>query len=259
MVNKGKGEADTLGCSSPIWTAQFSFSSVARFFFHRGSILLKYLKSRCVLCLFLQILVLELNDEAAEQTVEAKDVDLLQGQEGFRWKVMNKFISHSFINCNVLLITFKSLVSYCACCHIFPSCYSPCIFNSNVQFDKRWFKSGFLSIRATLGWMCERSRCFFLQAFSLSVWSSASLPPWSLPSPCIQSGSWWLLAPVTALACMTTSRRTTSLSSKRESTFYKQDQEEVFEPFCQPCYSFLEIFIKAHKFDFVKSNIRPSD
>uniref|UniRef100_A0A668ANX4 LLGL scribble cell polarity complex component 2 n=1 Tax=Myripristis murdjan TaxID=586833 RepID=A0A668ANX4_9TELE len=33
-----------------------------------------------------QILVLELNDEEAEQTVEAKVVDLLQGQEGFRWK-----------------------------------------------------------------------------------------------------------------------------------------------------------------------------
>uniref|UniRef100_A0A3B5MK30 Lethal giant larvae homologue 2 domain-containing protein n=1 Tax=Xiphophorus couchianus TaxID=32473 RepID=A0A3B5MK30_9TELE len=33
-----------------------------------------------------QILMLELNDEAAEQTVEAKVVDLLQGQEGFRWK-----------------------------------------------------------------------------------------------------------------------------------------------------------------------------
>uniref|UniRef100_A0A673A3M1 LLGL scribble cell polarity complex component 2 n=1 Tax=Sphaeramia orbicularis TaxID=375764 RepID=A0A673A3M1_9TELE len=33
-----------------------------------------------------QILVMELNDEAAEQTVEAKVVDLLQGQEGFRWK-----------------------------------------------------------------------------------------------------------------------------------------------------------------------------
>uniref|UniRef100_A0A8C2GGE9 LLGL scribble cell polarity complex component 2 n=1 Tax=Cyprinus carpio TaxID=7962 RepID=A0A8C2GGE9_CYPCA len=33
-----------------------------------------------------QILVLELNDEAAEQTVEATVVDLLQGQEGFRWK-----------------------------------------------------------------------------------------------------------------------------------------------------------------------------
>lgn len=32
-------------------------------------------------------MVLELNDEAAEQTVEAKVVDLLQGQEGFRWKV----------------------------------------------------------------------------------------------------------------------------------------------------------------------------
>lgn len=37
---------------------------------------------------WLKILVLELNDEAAEQTVEAKVVDLLQGQEGFRWKVM---------------------------------------------------------------------------------------------------------------------------------------------------------------------------
>ncbi|XP_057681756.1 LLGL scribble cell polarity complex component 2 isoform X2 [Corythoichthys intestinalis] len=33
-----------------------------------------------------QILVLEINDEAAEQIVEAKVVDLLQGQEGFRWK-----------------------------------------------------------------------------------------------------------------------------------------------------------------------------
>ncbi|XP_062330381.1 LLGL scribble cell polarity complex component 2 isoform X2 [Osmerus eperlanus] len=33
-----------------------------------------------------QILVLELNDEEAEQTVEAKVADLLQGQEGFRWK-----------------------------------------------------------------------------------------------------------------------------------------------------------------------------
>lgn len=31
--------------------------------------------------------MLELNDEAVEQTVEAKVVDLLQGQEGFRWKV----------------------------------------------------------------------------------------------------------------------------------------------------------------------------
>uniref|UniRef100_A0A8C7G4W9 LLGL scribble cell polarity complex component 2 n=1 Tax=Oncorhynchus kisutch TaxID=8019 RepID=A0A8C7G4W9_ONCKI len=33
-----------------------------------------------------QILVLELNDEAAEQTVEATVADLLQGQESFRWK-----------------------------------------------------------------------------------------------------------------------------------------------------------------------------
>lgn len=49
--------------------------------------LLAYL-SRCSL----QILVLELNDEAAEQTVEAKIVDLLQGQEGFRWKVMVKYV-----------------------------------------------------------------------------------------------------------------------------------------------------------------------
>ncbi|KAI2658342.1 LLGL scribble cell polarity complex component 2 [Labeo rohita] len=35
---------------------------------------------------FRKILVLELNDEAAEQMVEATVVDLLQGQEGFRWK-----------------------------------------------------------------------------------------------------------------------------------------------------------------------------
>lgn len=42
-------------------------------------------------CFSLQILVLELNDEAAEQMVEAKIVDLLQGQEGFRWKVMGKY------------------------------------------------------------------------------------------------------------------------------------------------------------------------
>uniref|UniRef100_A0A672MCM9 Lethal giant larvae homologue 2 domain-containing protein n=1 Tax=Sinocyclocheilus grahami TaxID=75366 RepID=A0A672MCM9_SINGR len=33
-----------------------------------------------------QILILELNDEGAEQMVEATVVDLLQGQEGFRWK-----------------------------------------------------------------------------------------------------------------------------------------------------------------------------
>lgn len=43
-------------------------------------------------CCSLQILVLELNDEAAEQMVEAKIVDLLQGQEGFRWKVMGKYV-----------------------------------------------------------------------------------------------------------------------------------------------------------------------
>lgn len=30
--------------------------------------------------------MLELNDEPAEQTVEASLVDLLQGQESFRWK-----------------------------------------------------------------------------------------------------------------------------------------------------------------------------
>lgn len=46
--------------------------------------------SFCASCLRLQILVLELNDEAAEQTVEAKVVDLLQGQEGFRWKVRTR-------------------------------------------------------------------------------------------------------------------------------------------------------------------------
>lgn len=45
-----------------------------------------------VSCCSLQILVLELNDEAAEQMVEAKIVDLLQGQEGFRWKVMAKYV-----------------------------------------------------------------------------------------------------------------------------------------------------------------------
>ena len=33
-----------------------------------------------------QILVLELNDEMAEQVVPATVVDLLQGQDGFRWK-----------------------------------------------------------------------------------------------------------------------------------------------------------------------------
>ncbi|XP_061087860.1 LLGL scribble cell polarity complex component 2 isoform X2 [Conger conger] len=33
-----------------------------------------------------QILMMELNDEPAEQVVEASLVDLLQGQEGFRWK-----------------------------------------------------------------------------------------------------------------------------------------------------------------------------
>lgn len=43
--------------------------------------------TKCHFCVrFHQILVLELNDEAAEQTVEATVVDLLQGQEGFRWK-----------------------------------------------------------------------------------------------------------------------------------------------------------------------------
>lgn len=36
--------------------------------------------------------MLELNDEAADQTVEAKIVDLLLGQEGFRWKVMSKYV-----------------------------------------------------------------------------------------------------------------------------------------------------------------------
>ena len=34
--------------------------------------------------------MLELNDEEAEQTVEAKVVDLLQGQEGFCWKVIKQ-------------------------------------------------------------------------------------------------------------------------------------------------------------------------
>lgn len=51
----------------------------------------------CVSRLSFQILVLELNDEAAEQTVEAKVVDLLQGQKGFCWKVMSKCIPQSLI------------------------------------------------------------------------------------------------------------------------------------------------------------------
>ncbi len=61
-------------------------SEILRFNFH---LLLSNVwnKSNFSLCLPpTQILVLELNDEAAEQTVEATVVDLLQGQEGFRWK-----------------------------------------------------------------------------------------------------------------------------------------------------------------------------
>lgn len=48
--------------------------------------------------------MLELNDEAAEQTVEAKVVDLLQGQEGFRWKVMSS-VGLVTAKTNALLIT----------------------------------------------------------------------------------------------------------------------------------------------------------
>ncbi len=55
---------------------------------HTGFVLLVHIVLSCPVFVFFQILVLELNDEAAEQTVEAKVVDLLQGQEGFRWKVM---------------------------------------------------------------------------------------------------------------------------------------------------------------------------
>lgn len=58
-----------------------------------------------------QILVLELNDEAAEQTVEAKVVDLLQGQEGFRWKVLSSVasITHDFS----ILMLYSSLTESC--------------------------------------------------------------------------------------------------------------------------------------------------
>lgn len=78
-----------------------------------------------------------------------------------------------------------------------------------------WF---FSSIRATLGWMCERSRFCFLRASSLSPWYNASLLPWSLLSPCTPSGSWWPLALATASACTITSRRTPSSSSKERQT-----------------------------------------
>lgn len=52
------------------------------------------LRSRCLLllgfaqpiCCLSQVLVLELNDEEAEHTVEQVEADLLQDQEGYRWK-----------------------------------------------------------------------------------------------------------------------------------------------------------------------------
>lgn len=71
-----------------------------------------------------------------------------------------------------------------------------------------------LSLRATLDWTCVRIQCCFLLASSLSLWSSVSPLLWSPPSPYTQSGSWWPLAPVTALAYMTTNRRTMFSSSK---------------------------------------------
>lgn len=37
-------------------------------------------------CHPIQVLVLELNDEEAEHVVEQVEADLLQGQEGYRWK-----------------------------------------------------------------------------------------------------------------------------------------------------------------------------
>lgn len=66
-------------------------------------------------CLHLQILVLELNDEAAEQTVEAKVVDLLQGQEGFRWKVRTLVQSlGGFFSCVLYLLVHATIVpSHC--------------------------------------------------------------------------------------------------------------------------------------------------
>ncbi|KAK2112046.1 Lethal(2) giant larvae protein 2 [Saguinus oedipus] len=42
-----------------------------------------------------QVLVLELNDEAAEQTVEQVEADLLQDQEGYRWKGHERLAARS--------------------------------------------------------------------------------------------------------------------------------------------------------------------
>ncbi|XP_021096750.1 lethal(2) giant larvae protein homolog 2 isoform X3 [Heterocephalus glaber] len=46
-----------------------------------------------------QVLVLELNDEAAEHTVEEVEVDLLQDQEGYRWKGHERLAARSGAVC----------------------------------------------------------------------------------------------------------------------------------------------------------------
>lgn len=82
------------------------------------------------------------------------------------------------------------------------------------NFNSLNFKLNLLSIRATLSWMCGRNRCISPQVSSPSLWSSASLLLWSLPSVCSQSGSLLPLVPAMALAYMITNKRTTFLSSK---------------------------------------------
>lgn len=69
-------------------------------------------------CLHLQILVLELNDEAAEQTVEAKVVDLLQGQEGFRWKVKTPVQSRGALFSCVLYLLADVAIVPSHCCNV---------------------------------------------------------------------------------------------------------------------------------------------
>lgn len=70
-----------------------------------------------------QILVLELNDEAAEQTVEAKVVDLLQGQEGFRWKVASVGLVTAKQTHYLSLSNFKTYLSLPESCDILQYCY----------------------------------------------------------------------------------------------------------------------------------------
>lgn len=121
-------------------------------------------------------MVLELNDEAAEQTVEAQVVDLLQGQEGFRWKVKNSYDVQPTGPGSGAITPFPD--------------------------------------RVTLSWMSVRTRCCSPRASSPSPWCSVSPPLWSPPSFCTRSGSWWLSAPATASAFSITNRRRTSWSSK---------------------------------------------